>query len=275
MNQSEYQQLLMDCGFSAEESRRIAGCRCGRQAQAPARIVVESKGDGDDDREAELYMYGPIGFSWDGSGVTPKQLVDQLAALGKVNRITVRLNSPGGDVFDALAISNILRRQQCTVAVSIDALAASAATIVAMAASPGELTIAENGMMMVHRAWAVAVGNTNDMTDMASILEKIDGQIAATYAARSGRKQDTWLKLMEEETWMTGTEAVEHKLADQVTAAKQAAASIDLTALGGFRNVPTTWAARLQGEREAQERQREAEATQVRLRLLELDELSA
>src|SRR5579864_865938 len=169
MNLAEYRQFLAESGFAELDADRIARLRISQRiTQEPAKVRVEKTDAG----EGEMYVYGPIGFSWDGDGTTPKMLIEQLAAMGPISRLTVRLNSPGGDAFDGLAMCNILQRQPCTVAVSIDALAASAATIVAMAASPGELTIAENGMAMVHRAWAVAMGNRNDMMDMASILEK-------------------------------------------------------------------------------------------------------
>jgi ATP-dependent protease ClpP protease subunit len=289
MNHPEYIEALTRAGLTGDEATRVARWRAS-QRPAAASIRLEKPEDEDEDDEAELYVYGPVGFSFDGDGMTPKMLIDALEGIGPVARLTVRINSPGGDAFDALAITNILQRQPCTVAVSIDGLAASAASIVAMAASKGELSIAENAMVMVHRAWALAVGNKNEMLDMASILEKIDGQIAATYAARSGRQAQTWLKMMEDETWMTGGEAVQEKFADKIVEAKKAAACLRMKDLANFRNAPPAWVERVRAEKEqrkaakktakaerkaAKAAKAEAEAVAVRLRLLELEEAGA
>lgn len=188
--------------------------------------------------EAELLLYDVIGFDfWTGGGMTPKRLIDELDAMKPFDKITVRINSPGGDVFDGVTIYNILRRQEATIAVEIEGMAASAASFIAQVADAGELRISEAAMLMIHRAWGVAMGNTNDMVEMAGLLEKIDGQLADIYSARSKRKRDTMLKLMDDETWFTGQEAVDAKLADATVTVKRAAAYFDCS-LFNYRNAP-------------------------------------
>lgn len=275
---AEYRQSLIDAGFSADDAERIIRWRAMNREQKPGRIVAQAAGDG----EGELLVYESIGFDpWDGGGLTPKGLVDQLAALGAVSRLTVRINSPGGSVFDAITIMSILRRQGTPLSVEVEGLAASSASFLAQVADPGELRISEAGMMFVHRAWNIVAGNAQDMTEMAAVLEKLDSQIAGIYAGRSGRRSDTWLKAMADETWYSGAEAVDAKLADKVVKMKKAAASIDIEGIGAYRNAPVEWVEGVRAERakaEADERAKtgqEAEAVRVRLRLLELEETSA
>lgn len=264
---TEYRQSLVDAGFSAEEADRIVRWRAvNRKSERPGRVVMEKTGDG----EADLLIYEAIGFDpWTGDGLTPKKLTEDLAALGPLSRITLRINSPGGDVFDAVTMLNILRRQQAKISVEVEGLAASAASFLAQAADPGELRVSDAGMFMVHRAWALAMGNTKDMADMAVVLEKLDGQIANIYAGRSGRRQETWLNYMDAETWFTGAEAVEAKLADKVIATKRAAACIDPAVFAQFRAVPEKIAASVAAAAE-EARQREAEDVEVQLRILEI-----
>lgn len=168
------------------------------------------------EREAEVYIYEEIGQDfWTGSGITAKGFAEQLDALGPVDSITVRINSPGGSVFDGNAIYNALVRHPAKVKVEIDGIAASAASYIAMAGD--EINIAENGMVMVHRAHGGCMGNCQDMIEMADVLEKLDGSIAKIYADRTNRKLDTWLAKMDAETWFTADEAVKERLADSIT----------------------------------------------------------
>lgn len=266
---------LQEAGFSAEEADRIVRWKTARNranTQQPGKIVMEKTGEG----EAELLIYEAIGFDfWTGGGLTPKKLTDDLAAFGKLDKLTLRVNSPGGDVFDAVTMFNILRRQEAKIAVEIEGLAASAASFLVQAADPGELHISEAGMMMVHQALGVVMGNKNDMADMAAVLEKLDGQIAAIYANRSKRKSDTWMKIMEEESWFTGQEAVDAKLADAVIPAKRVAACVDPEVFNQFRATPERLVAQARAAREQQDaedaKRREAEAVNVRMRLIELE----
>ena len=162
----------------------------------------------------ELYIYEQIGFDWmSGEGISALQFSEQLGQVsGK--RITVRINSPGGDVFDGIAIYNQLVQHNGGVDVVIDGIAASAASIIAMAGD--SIKMAETSQIMIHDAWTVAMGNEQVLREIAEVLEKIDAQIAGVYAARTGRRAATWREIMNQDSYFGPDEAVEAKLADEV-----------------------------------------------------------
>lgn len=185
-----------------------------------------------EDEPAELLVYEQIGKDpWFGDGVGAKDVAGFLSQnAGKP--INVRINSPGGLVFDGVTIHNALIQHDGTVTTTVEGIAASAASIIAMAGST--VRMYDNASMMIHRAWGVAIGNTAVMLDTAELLDKIDDQIAATYAAKTGRKKDTMLKLMEgkvDGTWFTATEAKSEGLIDEIVAlpkdSKRARNSVD------------------------------------------------
>lgn len=153
--------------------------------------------------------------------------------------IEIRINSPGGDIFAAVSMKQAMAEYDGNITVRVDGLAASAASVVAVAAD--RVVMAPGSMMMIHKAWTIGLGNADDMRATADLLDKADGGIAATYAARGQKPVEEYLALMAAETWMTGEEAVEHGLADEVLpeAREQrrakAAALWDLTA---FDNPP-------------------------------------
>jgi ATP-dependent Clp endopeptidase proteolytic subunit ClpP len=187
--------------------------------------------------EAEIDIYGQIGgFSWwdDDETVTAQSFRKKLKELNNKKKITVHINSPGGSVFEGLAIYNALKQHDATIRVVVDALAASAASFIAMAADEGELIMARNAVMMIHDAAGVAMGNAEDMRSMAELLDKHSDNIADIYAQRSGEDAVFWRTAMIAETWYTGSEAVEAGLADGVLEdedeeAKKVAAGFDLS----------------------------------------------
>lgn len=168
---------------------------------------------------AELLIYEVIGDDWMGGGMTAKRFHDELKSHGDAKEITVRINSPGGNVADGDAIYNALVRHPARVVVEIDGVAASAASYIAMAGD--EIRIAENGIMMIHRAMSVTIGNTLDHAKAVDWLDKVDGTIAGIYSKRTGRRAETWLKMMSDETYFTAEEAVENKLATSITSNKR------------------------------------------------------
>lgn len=142
---------------------------------------------------------------------------DVISALKNIKGdVEVRLNSPGGDVFDALAIYSALREHPGQVGVVVDGLAASAASFIAQAASPGGLEMAPNGTMMIHDAWTLTAGNEDDHLASAKILAQQSENIASIYAERAGRSAAEMRDLMRAETWAVGQEAVDLRLADRV-----------------------------------------------------------
>lgn len=174
---------------------------------------------------ATVYIYGPIGDTWwSDSGVSANQFRKDLAALGKVTSIDLRINSEGGDVFDGQAIYSLLVQHPATVTVHIDGLAASAASFIAMAGNVIE--IAESAFVMIHNAAAVCIGGAGDMRKMADLLETTNGAIQSIYAARTKNDVADLKTWMDAETWWTGQEAFDHGFADKVVPNLAVAASV-------------------------------------------------
>jgi ATP-dependent Clp protease protease subunit len=184
---------------------------------------------------AEVYLYGQIGESWFGDGISAKRFADDLKAVPNVKTIDVRINSEGGDVFDGKAIYTLLLQHKANVVVWVDGLAASAASFIAMAGN--EINISEGGFMMVHNAWTVAAGNSEDLRRTADLLESVSTSIRDTYTARTKRSTDEVQNWMDAETWFTGAQAVEFGFADKMVENLKAAASVRDP--GRFKNCPT------------------------------------
>lgn len=157
---------------------------------------------------AEVWLYDEIGLY----GITAGDFVNEIRGLD-VDEICLHINSPGGDVYDGLAILNALRVHRASVTVYVDALAASAASVIAQAGD--RRVIARNAQMMVHNAWGVTVGDSEAHRQAAEMLDKHNANIADVYASRSGTVK-AWLAAMAAETWYTAAEAVEAGLADEV-----------------------------------------------------------
>ena len=188
-------------------------------------ITAEAAGEGAPTR-AKVRIYDAIG-GW--FGVNAANFVAELDALD-VDELEVHVNSPGGAVWDGIAIMNSLRKHRARVTVIVDGLAASAASIVAMAGD--EVVMAEGSQMMVHQASGGAWGNADFMRDTAGILDKIDQNLAGIYARRAGGSRESWLDVMRAETWYNADEAVAAGLADRADVAGEpvdAEASFDLS----------------------------------------------
>lgn len=197
--------------------------------------IVRAEGD------ATLYIYDTIVASdadaeWLG-GVSAESLVPRIRSLG-VDTLNVRINSPGGDVFAGRAIEQALRDTRANVTVHVDGVAASAASIIAMAGN--SIRIAQGAMFMIHRAWTFALGNANDLLSIAALLEKIDGTLADTYAARMDLPRDEVLALMSAETWYTAQEAVDAGLATEVMSAPATEAPQNRWDLSAYDHAPPT-----------------------------------
>jgi ATP-dependent protease ClpP protease subunit len=184
----------------------------------------EDDGVSTKESEAEVLIYDEIGGSL---GVDAQTFVEELNDITADN-IAVRINSPGGSVFDAIAIYNALVKHPANVTTYVDALAASAASVIAMAGDKCVMMV--GSQMMIHDALGVEVGNAKAMREMAAFLDKQTENIASIYAAKAGGDTDAWLKLMYDETWMFAQEAVDLGLADSVytRAVKQATKDADL-----------------------------------------------
>jgi ATP-dependent protease ClpP protease subunit len=165
----------------------------------------------------ELYIYDSIGYDfWTGGGVAAADVAKAIKEAGSYDSILLRINSPGGDVFEGSAIHTLLRTQGKPVNVLVDGIAASAAFTIAMAGD--NIEVGEAGMMMLHNGWAMAVGEAKELRQTADLLDKISGQMASIYAARSGQSIESVHAMMDAETWLTPGEAVAKGFANGVMA---------------------------------------------------------
>lgn len=190
---------------------------------------------------ADVYIYEMIDSWW---GVDAAQFVRDIAALD-VGTINLWVNSPGGSVYDGVAIMNALRRHKAMVVATVDGMAASAASFIIQAAD--EVVMGQGSELMIHDAWSIAWGNAEAMQKAAGNLDRISSTIAGIYAERAGGTVEEWRAAMKEETWYTAEEAVAAGLADRVAAAakkseaaEDASNRFDLSifAHAGRRNAP-------------------------------------
>ena len=172
-----------------------------------------------DDAERSISIYDAIGYDpWSGEGTNAKRISAALRSMGS-GPVTVNLNSPGGDMFEGLAIYNLLREHKGEVTVRIIGLAASAASVIAMAGD--KVQIAKAGFLMIHNAWVMAVGNRNDLIEIAETLKPFDEAMATIYADRTGLDMKAAAKMMDAETWIGGETAVEDGFADELLPSDQ------------------------------------------------------
>lgn len=193
-------------------------------------LKVEAEGD-----EATILLYDVIDPWW---GVAAKDFIAALNAI-TAPKIHLRINSPGGDVFEARAMATAVRQHKSTVISHIDGLAASAATYVAIAAK--EVEMAEGSFFMIHQAWAIALGNVDDMLAMAGLLEKVDASILADYEKKTKKSKDELAAWMQAETWFTAQEAKDAGFVDRIAATDANGAGAQdrvLWNLSAYKNPP-------------------------------------
>lgn len=195
-------------------TRLVALAERGRQLTAvhrgqPGSLRVEAAASG----RTTVRVYGFIGSIWDEDGVTAASFAKELDRIGD-GGIDLHLNSGGGSVFDAIAMHAALLNHPSDVIVTVDGVAASAASFLAMAGD--EIVIEKPAKMMIHDASGIVLGNKRDMREMADLLEELDGTIAGIYADRTGKPAAHWAAAMEKTTWYSSAEAVKAGLADRV-----------------------------------------------------------
>ena len=171
-----------------------------------------------DGKPAVVEVYDEIGF-W---GRTAKELISELQAIdGEGLEVEIRLNSPGGDVFEGVAISTAIGRMKARTVAVVDGIAASMASLVAV--SCDAVKMPANTMMMIHRPWTVAIGEAGDLRATADVLDKMEEQFVAAYAAKADRTlgaeregAEDFAALVAAETWLTADECVALGLADEI-----------------------------------------------------------
>jgi ATP-dependent protease ClpP protease subunit len=195
--------------FQARQREQAAKQReqLGIEARSWYRIT-NSSGD-----EAEVMLYDEVG-GW--YGATADQFIADLRGVTAPN-LRVRINSPGGSVFEGIAIANALRSHPANITIQVDGIAASIASVIAMAGD--RIEMGPNTMLMIHDASGVCLGNAADMEEMAELLDLISDNIADAYAQRAGGTRDEWRARMRSETWYLPEDAVENGLADEAVQA--------------------------------------------------------
>lgn len=198
---------------AAPAGRPCAGVSFDLMPQAMERWNADIQAAAEDDKNT-ISILDAIGFDpWSGDGVTAKRISAALRGMGGAD-VTVNVNSPGGDMFEGLAIYNILREYQGHVTIKVLGLAASAASIIAMAGD--EIQVARSGFLMVHNGWTIAAGNRHQFREVADMMEPFDAAMGDIYSARTGGDLKAMQKLMDAETWIGGSAAVEQGFADSL-----------------------------------------------------------
>lgn len=198
---------------------------------------------------AVIRIFGDIGESWWGDSVSAAQFARDLDALGSIATLEIRLNSPGGDMFDGVAIYNTLRTHAARKVMYVDGLAASAASVIAMAAD--ELVMGTGTQLMIHNAWAFVVGDAEDMRKQATVMDGLNESMATIYADRAGGGSATWRSAMAEETWYGAQEAVDAGLADRVSRREGETAPDDSAVAATLRRSAVAARYRFQGRAHA------------------------
>lgn len=192
-----------------------------------APLAVSAMGD---DVTLEVYdviVSSEADAAWLG-GVAADTFCREMRKATAGQTVHVRVNSPGGDVFAGVAMAQAIRECAASVVVHVDGYAASAASLLVAAADNS--VIAPGGMVMIHQAWTIGMGNADDFIETSALLEKIDGQLAAMYQAKAGGTPEEWLDRMKVETWFTGQEAVAAGLVTSVAeTAPKVKADFDLS----------------------------------------------
>lgn len=195
---------------------------------------IENKTD-----RAEIWIYESIGEDWwSGGGVTAKKFQQELSEI-KAKQIDLHINSPGGAVFDGVAIYNLLKQHEANITTYIDGLAASIASVVALAGD--KVVMAENALYMIHNPSGMVVGTAADMRNLADVLDKVRGTMSTVYVNKSGKTQDEVFALLDAETWMTAEEALEAGFVDEIAEEMDLAACakfVPIMAKAGFKNIP-------------------------------------
>lgn len=188
-----------------------------------------------DDSDRTISVYDVIGYDWwTGEGVTAKRVAAALRSIGP-GPVTVNINSPGGDMFEGMAIYNLLREHEGEVTVKVLGLAASAASVIAMAGDT--VQVARAGFFMIHNCWVMAQGNRHDLREFAEMMEPFDAAMADIYVARTGLDMAEVVRQMDGETWINGSSAIEQGYADELLPSDQVGQAASQTSASAVRRV--------------------------------------
>ena len=193
-----------------------------------------------DGKSGDIFIYGEITkFAWEEYGEKSAQIFKQeLDDLGDVETINLYVNSPGGSVFEGIAIHNMLKRHKAKVTAYVDALAASIASVIIMGAD--EIIMYENSMLMIHNPWTFAIGNAVELRKQADDLDRIGESAIQSYLSKAGDKltDEKLREMLDAETWLSSDEAYEYGLCDVIQGANEMVASISDKLFANYKNVP-------------------------------------
>lgn len=197
-------KIIIDLApFKASAARNRAPNSIG---VGSVRVAAESGAD-----SADIYIYGDIGGWWD--GIQPEDVAREIAALD-VETLNVHVNSPGGLVFDGIAIYNSFAAHSAKVIMNVEGIAASIASVIVMAGD--EVRIGESANIMIHKPWSFVIGDADDMRQEGAILDNLEQAIVDIYAARTELDDEKLKNWMAAETWFRGQQAVDSGFADAV-----------------------------------------------------------
>lgn len=189
--------------------------------------------------KAEIWIYEMIGEDfWTGGGITAKNFQKELSEI-KVSQIDLHINSPGGAVFDGISIYNLIKQHPANVTTYIDGLAASIASVIALAGD--KIIMAANALFMVHNPTGMVMGTATDMRSLADVLDKIAGTMVGTYVGKTGKPEEDIRAMLDAETWMTADEAKEYGFIDEISEEMDMAACVKFVpamAKAGFKHIP-------------------------------------
>lgn len=214
----------MKLPYRTQKNAEIMASITGKSLNKPD--WYEIKAESEDNIEIIIYDY--IGWPYN----DPRDLLDQLSGIEN-EAVLVRINSPGGDVFDAIAIFNALQSHKTKITTRVESLAASAASLIALAGK--EVQIYKNAMLMIHNPWMYAAGDQNDFREMAELLDKITGNMIDIYSGASKLGKKTIKTMLNDETWMTAKEAKDHGFVKTILDSKAVKADFKLDI---YNNLP-------------------------------------
>ncbi|MCZ3844160.1 head maturation protease, ClpP-related [Lactobacillus mulieris] len=218
---------------------------------------------------ADMSIDGSIGNDyWDEDSTSASDFRDALKDIGNVKTINLHINSPGGNVFDGISIYNMLKQNKAHVNVYIDGVAASIASVIAMAGDT--IFIPNNAMLMIHNPWTYAQGNAKELRKIADDLDKMTESSKTIYLEQAGDKltEEKLTQLMDEETWINASEALEYGFVDEIIESQKAVACADKSFLKHYKNVPNQLLNKV--DLQALKKSASAEAEAIRIELAAL-----
>lgn len=183
----------------------------------------------------EILLYGNIGDSFWTEGISAKKFQDDLKSMGSIKDLDIRINSEGGDVFDGKAIYNLLVSHSAKKTVYVDGIAASIASLIAMAGD--EIIMGDGSFIMIHNPWGGAIGDARKMRSMATLLDQVKDTVVNTYAARTNNSKANIAQWMDDETWMNAKESQKKGFATEISENIKVAASVSMPEM--YTNLPS------------------------------------